>query len=247
MKTIADELKEMKEVPKVLALPEKTKVPQEIKDIKNKYFDKYGINNTTAQFINKKKAEIKSKNTEDQKVFVENEILKNITSSFGIYTVVTYKSMDEIAKQYNLYMSGLFRYLKPIPENNLEELDGFTEYFKTIDADVLLKLGTWLNRDFIFDPRKGNNSVDTLPFDQMFYIMAPKSHLDVSDDDLVIGREISKSEQSKPTFSYEFKVNTPEPKDPIIFFPFQILNTIYCVVITAWDEVADDLRIRKLI
>jgi hypothetical protein len=47
-----------------------------------------------------------------------------------------------------------------------------------------------------------------------------------------------------PTYNYKFKVNKPKPQlDPIVFIPLRFMGKLYCIVVTAWDKVADDSRI----
>tara|TARA_R110000822_G_scaffold73853_7_gene177592 strand:+ start:150 stop:884 length:735 start_codon:yes stop_codon:yes gene_type:complete len=231
--------------PKLVALPPKQEIPEEISNLKENYFDKFGIHNDTSAYINTKLNNIKSSRTEAKKEFANNEVLKNITDAFKMYKIVDYKQMDSIAKDHNLYMTGLFQYKKAIPELNLEELNDFTSFLKDIDPNVLKSLYVIRNGDFIFN-WSNTCSIEQRDLSNLFFIMAPKSHLKVSKECKIIGREISHLGEM-PKFKYEFKVNRPEPVDPIIFVPFKILDTIYCVIVTAWDKVADDLRIRQMI
>ena len=241
---IVEQLQKEEVKVKTLALPVHKEVPEEVVKIKSEYLDKFGINNTTSKYINSQKQKMKNDEEKAKKEFANNEVLKVLIESFGMYKIVSYKVMDDIAREHNLFMSGLKRYDKAIPVENLEELNGFSEYLFNIDKNITEKLSTPTHANFIFEP--SHKPLQVTGLDNMFFIMAPKSHFKMKKADGVVGREIGHI-GDKPKFKYEFKVNKPEPIDPIIFLPIKIFDKVMCVVITAWDKVADDLRIRQMI
>lgn len=243
--TIVKDLLKKEIAPKTLLLQEKKTLPEEVKEIKRKKLDKFGIRNETVEHIEEKKKLFEEFNTKNKKEVAKNELTKALLSAFGSFKIVKYKDMDAIAKQYNLFMTGLSKYRKAIPEENLDELDIFTQLLAEKSKTLENLRFNIDNENFIFD----NNysfSLESLEFSRAFYIMAPKSHLRKEKTDQFIGRELNHV-GTIPAFNYEFTVNRSEPKDPIIFLPFKAFDEIFCVVITAWDKVADDLRIRQLI
>lgn len=231
---------------KVLSLPEHKEIPAEVIKLQEDYLTKFGVNNVTKKYIDEKLSSKIEEEKELKKEFANNEVVKNLLDAFGMYKIVAYKDIDAIAKQYNLYITGLSRYNHPIPVLNLEELDDFTKFLTTINKNILSSIGCPCNDRMTFD-RQIIRPLSRAEFDNMFYVMAPKSHLNIDKNDAIVGREVNYIGEEKPKFKYEFKIPKAEPRDPIIFLPMYILDKMYCVIITAWDEVADDLRIRQLI
>lgn len=224
---------------KVSLLLEKP-IPAEAKEIKKNLFDKFGIKNETSEFLNKKILEEKRATG---KSLIENKI----QDLFFLNKVIVYKDIHKIAQDHNLFITGLHKYKKVIPEENLKELNDFTEFLKERKHnDVLQSLGFIRNNSFAFEQR--TSSINNLGFDEMFFVIAPKSHLIKSKKDITIGHEISSGHGvTIPEFKLDIKYNKPEPLDPIIGLFFSIANQVYFVVVTAWDKVADDIRIRQLV
>lgn len=237
---IKEKLKEIKVDTLLLVNGEKIK---KVEKFKEDLLDKFGIKNQTSEYLEEKLKENKTN-------CAINLIKDNLIKTFGIYKVVEYKDMDQICKEYNLYMTSLSNYSKVIPEENLIELNDFTDNLKNFDKNTLDKLYTYKKGSFLFDfemNRLHNKPISKADFSDMFYIMCPKSHIKKSKNNFSIGREINNLRVDKPKFTYKFELNLPEPKDPIIFLPFKILDSVFCVIVTAWDKVADDLRIRQMV
>lgn len=245
MTKILEQLVEKEIAPKVLMIETKKEISAEVTDIKENLLDKFGIQNETAQFIEEKKKMFKSLNAKTEEEVAQNALISALLRTFGSYKIVEYKAMHEIAEDHNLFMTGLNLYKKAIPEENLQDLAIFSDYLASKVREIGRLKFIESNRQFIFESGT-TTDIYKLELSQAFYIMAPKSHLMRPKNTGFIGRELGPV-PAKPAFKYEFKIHRPEPVDPIIFLPIKAFNKIFCVVITAWDKVADDLRIRQLI
>ena len=238
---IIEELKSKEVKPKVLALKEHKSIDQALETVEKK-FNKFGINNVTKKHLEKGIDKVKSDKNKDRKLVAENELEKALINTFGMYKVISYKNLNDVAKDHNLHISGLNIYNKAIPEENIEELDNFTEYLKTINPD---NISIATNNNYSFS-NINKTFLRNVSFDKMFFIVAPKSHLNITKFHTQIGREFSDN-INKPSFTFNFKLNKPEPIDPIIFMVVKAFNKAYCVMVTAWDKVADDTRIRQMV
>jgi hypothetical protein len=241
---IIEELKSKSAKPEVLLLANH-KDTKQVKALLEERYDKFGIRNTTVNYLKEQVSKANTDKLEEKKKVAQNEMVKLLINTFGVYKVIEYKELDAVAKRHNLHISALSNYNKAIPDENIEELDGFTEYLKTLNESFLKEIRICKNNDFSFE-NSNRNQIHNMGFDEMFYIMAPKSHLNIDSNSVVIGREIS-NVKNKPAFSYEFKVNKPEPIDPIIYMVVKMFEKTFAVVITAWDKVADDTAIRQMI
>jgi hypothetical protein len=219
-------------------------IPDEVEELATKY-DDFGINNSTVAFINKSRSDIATKTVKNQQARIKEEGLQLLIGLMFPFKIIPYKVMHEVANDYNLVISNLSYYNMPIAEENVEELQVFKELMAE-KRDHFQRLCFPKGSKFMFAERVFD-SVEEINFANYFNIVAPKSHFDFKGDNVLqIGREIKKHEKS-PTFEPNLKFHVPEPTDPIIVAPFVFLGKTYGFVVTAWDEVADDRRIRSMI
>ena len=233
---------------KVLLLEKNTeeisKIPEEVNKLASKFED-FGIGNSTATLIKEAKQKRSDKAEERQRTIVKDSGLQLLIEMFFPFKIISFKTIHEVAGDYNLIYSSLSYYNKPIAFENLEDLQIFKDLMVE-NKEKLSGISFPKGSSFSFDNSK-NGDVYDIDFTNYFNIVAPKSHFDFKGDNtLQIGREIKRFEKA-PGFKFKFKVSIPEPKDPIIVAPFDFLGKAYGFVVTAWDEVADDRRIRQMI
>lgn len=227
-------------------IPKIKEIPKEVVELSEKY-DNFGINNSTATLIKEASQKVKTKTREQNQKQVKNEGLQRLMTLFFPFKIITYKTIDSVASDYNLIISSLSYYNKPIAGENVQDLQNFKDLMAS-KMDELKSLFFPRGHRFSF----GGEIVDFdnvyhIDFTNYFNVVAPKSHFDFKEDNVLqIGREI-KQHEKKPGFKLNLKVNIPEPRDPIIIAPFIYLDVLYSFVVTAWDEVADDERIRSMI
>lgn len=247
MTKIVDKLKDNSVEKNLMLIGEPSKViPTEVISIREKYRD-FGINNSTKRAIDKVDSEILNKKKEFQQNKIKVDALNLLSKLFFPYKIVDYKTIDEIAKEYNLRTSALHYYDKPVADENVEELQTFKELFKRNIGAFNNEFSFPINHHFMFDTYmiKWHNPLN-VDFTEYFNIMAPLSHFNFHGQNTVqIGNEIKRCNVDKPKFKYTAKLNFAEPSDPIILAPFIFMNKVYAFVVTAWDKKADDLRIRQ--
>ena len=249
MRTIQGEISKGVIKPETLLLgesgPEIKTVGEEVEVIKSK-LDDFGINNKTSKYIKEKKKEYQKVNEQLGSDTLRNQILDVFIKMMYPFKIVSYKTIHEVALDHNLVISSLSFYNEAIDDENLEELQIFKDLLCENHEDISSKIKFPNGNSFTFDV-DNVKKLKHVDFSNYFNIVAPKSHFDFGDTNIKrIGQEI-KSYEKKPGFSYEFKYYVPEPKDPVIIAPFRFLGELYCFIVTAWDEVADDTRIRQLI
>lgn len=243
MSEIVNKLKEQKVNTLLLEqgiAKEEAPISKDIKTYKQKLED-FGINNATHSKIKERIAIIDQNNREVKKQVAKVLSLQALTGAFFPYAVIEYKTLHQVCQDYNLFISSLSFYNKAIEETNIDELQTFKD--KLADSvDSFKGILFPRSRQFSFEEDRATQ-LTHVDFSNTFNIAAPKSHFDFrGEPTLQIGREIKPFELG-PKLNYKFKVNMPEPKDPIIFMPFFLLEKLYCVIVTAWDKEADDKRI----
>lgn len=235
----------------VLALPAKEEVPTEVQDYKQKYQD-FGINNSTIREITKKENKIETTRFEQKRKVIASQVLNLIIDSLFPYKIIRYSILNDIVKDYKLIMSSLSYYDRAIEEENIEELETLQALLSK-KFDDFQRLGQAFPRGdkFSFDDTSAVG-LGSLHFNNYFNIAAPLNHFNFRGDNVLkIGNEI-KAFRERPKLIYNFKVNkmTLPFDDPIIYAPFFIdrdsVKELYCIIVTAWDKVADDSRIRTL-
>lgn len=225
-------------------IPKITEIPDEIKILSDKY-DDFGIRNSTSKFIKKTDSNIRIEIKKQQQNKVESEGLQLLMNLFFPFKIIPYKTINNVASDYNLVIAPLSYYDKPIDEENIQDLQNFKDLIAA-KINNLNKVRFPKGNKFSFSGNCFTNEYN-LDFTNYFNIVAPKSHFDFrGHNTLQIGSEIKRHEK-KPGFKFNLKVNIPEPKDPIIIAPFIFLDKLYSFVVTAWDEVANDRRIRSMI
>lgn len=219
-------------------------IPAEVEKLASKLGD-FGIRNSTVSYIDKSRNTIASETMKSQQKKVKQDGLQMLMNLMFPFTIIPYKIIHEIANEYNLIISSLSYYNKPINLENVEEL----QVFKDLIAKKRNSFGRVrfpVGSEFSF-ANDCYNSVVEIDFTNYFNIVAPRSHFDFKGDNILqIGREV-KAHEKCPGFQPRIKFNIPEPTDPIIVAPFEFLGKLYGFVVTAWDEVADDRRIRAMI
>lgn len=219
-------------------------VNNEVQEYKDR-LQSYGVKNKTVKQINKSLSEI-NKEKED---IGKQAALDILIKEFSPFSVVEYKTLNDVCKDHKLVISSIGNYEKAIPDENIEEIDIFVDRLKEMDKKVLSKVTACKNESFTFDDNKYlrvtsyNEWQDLIGTEMMFKIAAPKSHFSLPKDHIRIGNEYH-SIGKIPKFTYTPKFNKPNFElDPIVFMSISFLNKIYCVIITAWDKEADDSRI----
>ena len=247
VKTPIEVLDEKALKPKLLALPEKKEIPDEIEDIHQKYQD-FGINNSTAKAIAEKKKELERKNILQKEDHTFQSTLSTLISMFNPYKVLDYQTVHNICSDYDLIISSLSAYEKPIALENIEELQSFKTLMGKYGKE-LSHLGDIFPRatDFSFDRKGEKRSIDFLDFSNYFLIAAPSSHFNFPKKQYMyrVGNEV-KPWNKPPAFRYTPKIHVPTfQKDPIVLAPFMLKSKVYFAIVTAWDKEADDFRIRQ--
>lgn len=238
-----EKVKKQKLINAPLAIESK-KIDEEVQQYKDKLKD-YGINNST-----RKKIDEGFKNQEEiKKEIGEKSALNILIEAFAPFSIVTYKTLDEVCNDHKLVISSIGNYDKAIPDENIEDIDSFFTKLKTVEHSTLNKIRVIKNNYFSFSEGGYSegclvNKYNLIGSDEMFKIAAPKNHFVIPKNHIKIGNEYSSINESKPKFSYEFKFNRPNFElDPIVFVPIKFMNKVFCVIVTAWDKVADDSRI----
>lgn len=227
-------------------LLENKEVPEEVIEYKER-LQSYGISNTTVKKINTTIQEKKDKEVEN----VKQQAINFLIDNFMPFNIVTYKTLDKVCKDHKLVIAGLNHYDKAIPDDNIEELDIFVDRLKNMDRPLCSKISVISNKYFTFangryshSPLFSNIPEHCATTDEMFKIAAPKNHFKIPRGHERIGNEYSSTGVAKPKFNYTFKFHAPSFElDPIIFMPISFAGKIFCVIVTAWDQVADDSRI----
>lgn len=229
-----------------LLLTEKT-IDPEVQEYKNKLAS-YGIKNKTVKKIEdsfKKEAETKK---EIAKQSATNELIR----AFAPFKLIEYKTLDEVCKEHGLVIASLAHYDKAIPDENVLELDNFMEALSQMREDITSNIYVRKNTYFTFSASRDcnvhllNKKYPELSAtsDRMFKIAAPKKHFNIPKGHIKIGNEYSRADYKKPGFKYTPEFNLPSFEiDPIIFMPISFGSKLFCVIVTAWDKVADDSRI----
>lgn len=236
-------------------LSKQNSIDEEVTKYKNK-LSYYGINNRTAKSIDEKLTEQSNKN----KILHQNENLNELIDIFQPFSIIEYKTLDEVCKDYKLCISSISNYDKPIPDENLIDIDNYVEKLKNMKYVILRNVLAKENDSFTFsihDYRplvvpKTLSSINDINYystaepietSKMFKIAAPKTHFDIPNNYDRIGNEYHRIAE-KPKFSFTPELKKPNyDLDPIVFTPIKFFNKIYCIVITAWDKEADDARI----
>jgi hypothetical protein len=240
-------------------LLEVKQTPTEVKEYKER-LSLYGIKNSTRKKIEEHELQKK----DQERTVLKEKAINILIDAFTPFNIVSYATLDAVCKDHKLVISGLPMYDKPIPDENLNELDNFVEGMKTIDESLLTKINVAKNNYFTFDsngnarqmlmyPKQSNyfNRHDKeitrepgICTSKMFKIAAPDTHFKFPEDSIRVGNEIHRGRVSPPKFKFEFKINKPNyDLDPIIFMPTFFMGKALCIIITAWDKVADDSRI----
>ncbi len=250
---IVDKVKKQKIKPDVLLLngpvtEKKTVIVEEVTNFEDK-LDSFGIKNVTKKAIEKVRynnAEIQEKNEKSQRAFAMKQALSMLTELFFPFVVVNYNVLNDICNEYNLIISSLSFYDKAIEEENINELESFKSHLGTIAENMTERVTFPKANNFMFDKNSKHEAIMDVNLANYFNIVAPLSHFDFKGKSIVkIGNEAKPVETKKDM--PELKSPRPEPLDPIIIAPFNFGGKVYGVVVTAWDKVADDSRIRTLI
>ena len=238
-----------KELKSKKLLSNSKKIDSEVYSYKEK-LSKYGIKNKTAKSIDN----VINKINEEKENVGKKEAINILINTFSPFSIVEYKTLNEVCNDHKLSISSISNYDKAIPDENVEDMDSFIEKLKGMDNSVLSKVKASVNYRFTFDKTRNyfyfKRNTDWNYYDrpieteEMFKIAAPKSHFDIPKNHTKIGNEYHSLGIDKPKFKYEFKLSKPTFElDPIVFIPISFLNKIYCVIVTAWDKEADDSRI----
>lgn len=221
------------------------KADEEVKSYKNK-MESYGFNNKTVKAISNSLTEIeKEKNDIGKK-----KALDILVESFAPFSVIEYKTLDEVCKDHKLVISEIGNYEKAVPDENLEEIDNFVEKLKSMDKSTLRNFDVKKNNQFTFNNdgyakmMSNNQWEEVIGTERMFKIAAPKEHFSIPNSYEKIGCEYHNIGVPKAKFTYKPTFHKPTFElDPIVFVTIRFLEKIYCIVVTAWDKEADDSRI----
>lgn len=243
-----EELKNKKLKEENIKIVKETVVDNDVINYK-KRLDTYGIRNKTKRKIVESLNKINNTKNKNS----EKENINFLINTFKPFNVIKYKDLDGVCKDHNLIISSISNYDKAIPDSNLEEMDIFVDRLKEMDKKTIRSLHVCPNNKFSFDFENsythlfGNDGYyhnkSIIRHNEMFKIAAPNTHFDIPKTYNKIGRECHFLGK-KPKFVYKPTLNKPNFElDPIVFVPIMFLEKIYCVIVTAWDEVADDSRI----
>lgn len=225
-------------------LLESKQIDKEVNEYKEK-LQTYGIRNSTSKKIEEAFKEEEKKKQEVGK----KQAINILVESFAPFAIVTYKTLDEVCNDHKLVIASIRNYDKAIPDENIEEMDSFIDKLKGIDHTTLNKIKVIKNDYFSFEGKAnawGNfvEGYDLVGTEQMFKVAAPKKHFAIPKDAIKVGNEYSATTCDKPKFTLDLKINRPSFElDPIVFIPVKFMGKIFCIVVTAWDKVADDSRI----
>lgn len=225
-------------------LLEAKQVNPEVKEYKRK-LNNYGINNTTSEKLKEGINKIK----DDLEVNLKEQALNILIKMFSPFNIVSYATLDEVCKDHKLVIASITRYKEAIPDENILEMDNFMELLKKLPRDITDKVSVLRNSYFTFDQSNGTSYLNGTDTSEMFKVAAPTNHFQFRKDDERIGNEIGHLNCEKPKFKFtpEFKVPERPILDPIVFMPIRFMSRTFCIVITAWDKVADDSRILSMI
>lgn len=251
-----------------------SKITEEVEKEISKFED-FGIKNKSYDYLAEKTNEIKKEESDLVKNNAKAKVLQELSKILFPFNIVSYSTMDQIARNYGFIIAPLNWYKEAIPDENLEELSIFKDKFKDLvleeekqkeeqswklkpkNLSTFIKFFKSYSFNFLndFSSRKACDNlfeeIEDVDFSGVFNILAPADHFEIKKNTLRIGNEIKPSQIKKPKFAWDnLKVASfPRPTitDPIIFPSFTFNNNTYCIVVTAWDKVADDSRIRSLI
>lgn len=260
------EEKDVKKIQRLLpAHP--SKVTEEVQQERDKLAD-FGIRNKSYKYLKQRISEEK-KSEEGLKAHnAETSVLHSLSEKLFPFRIVSYNVMHEIAVENGFIIAPLFLYNEAIPDVSIEELSTFKERFSEFangrGYTKFQEYVTFHTNDFfsfITDTsfeRQDYPSLHTfyryysdIDFKSFFKILAPADHFEIPKGYIRVGNEVNYAIVKKPKLNLsdiklaEFPV--PKFEDPVIFPTFRFSNKVYCIVVTAWDKIADDSRIRSLI
>lgn len=221
-------------------LLESKQIDPEVKEYKNKLRN-FGIKNSTSKKLDEGIQKVEQVKEESLKKQALNILIK----AFAPFSIVSYGTLDQVCLDHELVMANVRNYDRPVPDENLLDMDNFMEMLGMLERDVSDKVTVLRNNYFTFaNHRDSGQSLRSVDTTKMFKIAAPVDHFEMDKAYEKIGNEFGSMGCSKPAFKYTPKIHKPKPQlDPIVFMPIRFMNKTFCVIVTAWDKVADDSRI----
>ena len=248
----------------------KSKITQKVIKEVNRFED-FGIENSTYQYLKNKISEDEVGMKEIQLHNATSKTLYYIGQQFFPFAVIEYKTMHEIATDYGFVICPLSWYKKAIPEENIKELYTFKDKFMNITVennkydneslDNIIKFLSCKYFSFMkpgFEVPKGNyfkelnnfwSRMSLVDFTKCFNILAPQDHFKIPKEALKVGNEIKIPDVERGKFKTN-NIGLVKPifdNDPVIFLNFNFMRKVYCIIVTSWDKIADDSRIRSII
>lgn len=220
-----------------------------------------GVENDTTAFIEEKKKEYKEQNTKVLTRSQHFKALQAIVDMFPMFKIVPFKTIYRLSEDYDLMISGIRNYGRAIPEDNLEDINSFVNEVNSYlnepkgytGGHIMRNIKIIPNSKFCVDLGKAV-TVEESSISFMLHIAAPKSHFkpdlkyDTVDKLMTVSTR-PKLDIKGISWNVGLKAlaETIEAhKDPIVFMNFVIHETIYSLVVTAWDKEGDDSRLRSL-
>ena len=231
--------------PTQLLLGAPRSIPEEVEHITTLY-KRYGVDNSTINYLDSKKEEIKSESNSNKKKSAKNLAKNTLVGDFISFRVVNFKSLHDVCAEHGLYMYGFHEYFNPIPEHVFESLTSFEAALRhNNDKYQNVQLITSSNY-WICDLEAYGHTISDAILERLFWVAAPLNHFKHGSYTDKVGQTLTVISNPK----YKKKIN-PE-KDvsneaPIVFVPIKLANQIYCIIVDSWDEEVNDSRIRKMI
>tara|TARA_R110000796_G_scaffold11198_4_gene37348 strand:+ start:953 stop:1702 length:750 start_codon:yes stop_codon:yes gene_type:complete len=231
--------------PTQLLLGSPRAIPEEVKHITTLY-KRYGVSNTTINYLDSKKNEIANEVQNTKKKSAKHLAKNTLVDDFTSFRVVNFKSLHEVCVEHNLYMYGFHKYFKPIPEHVFESLTSFEAALRhNNDKYQNVKLIT--NTDYwIGDLAKYHFTISEASLERLFWVAAPLNHFKYGSYTDKVGQTLININEPR----YKKKINPDKESSneaPIVFVPIKLANQIYCIIVDSWDEEVNDERIRKMI
>lgn len=221
-------------------LLESKQVDPEVSEYKDK-LNRFGIKNSTSKKLDEGIEKVEKVKEES----LRQQALNILIKAFTPFNIVSYGILDQVCVDHELVIASIKNYDRPIPDENLSEMSNFMHMLGMLDRGVAERISVLRNDYFTFansrDSRHAIRHVDTK---RMFKVAAPLDHFEMDDNYEKVGNEFGSLGYKKPKFTYTPKLHEPKPQlDPIVFMPILFMEKTFCVVVTAWDKVADDSRI----